>query len=229
MDRSTKLENILVLAKLLTKGARHGYIDITTATLGNEIRKSQQASSNILLELERLRYIERSRVAHGQKIRVTKEGFSEVRKLSLMLNNAVNLRKHVLYFEGRVVSGVGEGAYYMSLEGYRKQFEKKIGYIPFLGTLNLEIADDLSIENRENLESHNYCFINGFSDPNRSYGWVKCYPVIINDNEKIQSHLLILERTHHAKDMLELISPLNLKHTLSIRNGDHVNIKIKNT
>jgi riboflavin kinase len=229
LDRSTKLENVLVLAKLLTKGARHGFIDITTATLGNEIRKSQQASSNILLELERLRFIERSRAAHGQKVRVTKEGFSEVRKLSLMLNNAVNLRKQVLYFEGRVVSGVGEGAYYMSLEGYRKQFEKKIGYIPFLGTLNLEIADDLSIENRENLESQNYYFINGFSDPNRSYGWVKCYPVIINDNEKIQSHLLILERTHHAKDMLELISPLNLKHTLSIRNGDYVNIKIKNT
>jgi riboflavin kinase len=190
--------------------------------------KSQQASSNILLELERMRFIERSRVAHGYKIRVTKEGFSEVKRLSLVLNSAVNLFNQELCFEGRVVSGVGEGAYYMSLEGYRKQFEKKIGYIPFLGTLNLEISDDLSIENRENLESRNCYFINGFSDPNRSYGWVKCYPAIINNNKKIKSHLLILERTHHAKNMLELISPINLKRVLSIRNGDYVDFKIKN-
>ena len=227
MGRPTKLEYIVVLAKLLTKGALYGFIDITTTTLGNEIMKSQQASSNILLELERMRYIERSRVAHGHKIRVTKEGFSEVKKLSLVLNNAVNLCNQVLCFEGRVVSGVGEGAYYMSLEGYRKQFEKKIGYIPFLGTLNLEISDHLSLENRENLESRNYYFINGFSDPNRSYGWVKCYPVMLNDNKKIKSHLLILERTHHAKNMLELISPLNLKRVLNIRNGDYINVKIK--
>ena len=35
-------------------------------------------------------------------------------------------------------------------------------------------------------------------DSDRTYGWVKCYPVIINGNKNIQSDLLILERTHHG-------------------------------
>ena len=105
---------------------------------------------------------------------------------------------------------MGEGKYYMSLEGYRKQFKKKLGISHSRSTLNIRIVDHLSLENRK-IENFRFHFIDGFSDSERTYGWVKCYPVIINGNENIQSDLLILERTHHDNDMLEIIAPVNIK------------------
>ncbi|HXW11749.1 MAG TPA: DUF120 domain-containing protein, partial [Nitrososphaeraceae archaeon] len=61
----------------------------------------------------------------------------------------------------------------------------------------------------------------------RTYGWVKCYPVIINGNEKIRSDLLILERTHHDNNMLEIIAPVNIKKVLNLKNGDNVKVTLK--
>jgi riboflavin kinase len=126
-----------------------------------------------------------------------------------------------------LVSGMGEGKYYMSLGGYKKQFEKKIGYIPYPGTLNIRLVDRLSLENREKIESFRYQFIDGFSDSKRTYGWVKCYPAIINGNDNIRSDLLLLERTHHDKNMLEIIAPVNIKQALQLKNGDNVKITLE--
>ena len=46
---------------------------------------------------------------------------------------------------------------------------------------------------------------------NELTGGLNVIPVIINGNENIQSDLLILERTHHDNDMLEIIAPVNIK------------------
>jgi riboflavin kinase len=142
---------------------------------------------------------------------------------------AVYTSPGIIHFNGILVSGMGEGKYYMSLEGYRKQFEKKIGYIPYPGTLNIKIIDSLSLENREKIECFRCQFIDGFSDSERTYGWVKCYPTTLNGNENIQSDLLILERTHHDKNMLEIIAPVNIKQVLHLKNGDNVKVTLQNS
>jgi riboflavin kinase len=89
------------------------------------------------------------------------------------------------------------------------------------------MVDPISLENREKIESFRFHFIDGFKDSERTYGWVKCYPVIINGNENIQSDLLILERTHHDNDMLEIIAPLNIKQMLHLKNGDDVKVTLQ--
>ncbi len=166
-----KSEYIIILAKLLVKGAKDNFIEFTSTDIGIEINKSQQAASKVILELEELKYVERIKKGHGYMIRVTNEGLSSVKKMSDFLDMAINLSPGNVHFNGILVSGMGEGKYYMSLEGYRKQFEKKIGYVPYPGTLNIRIVDPLSLENRVKIEGFGYQFIDGFSDSKRTYGW----------------------------------------------------------
>lgn len=224
-----KSEYVITLAKLLFKGAKDNFIEFTSTDIGIEINKSQQAASKIILALQELKYVERVKKGHSYLIRVTDEGFSIVKKMSEFLYMALNSSPGNVTLSGALVSGMGEGKYYMSLDGYRKQFKKKIGYIPFPGTLNIRILDPLSLENRQKIESFSYHFVDGFSDAKRTYGWVKCYPVIINGNEKISSDLLILERTHYDNNMLEIIAPVNIKKVLDLKNGDNVEVTLKSS
>jgi riboflavin kinase, archaea type len=223
-----KYEYVLTLAKLLLKGAKDNFIKFTSTDIGIEINKSQQAASKIILDLQELKYVERVKKGHSYLIRVTEEGLESVKKMSDFFNMALYSLPENINFNGVLVSGMGEGKYYMSLEGYREQFVRRIGYIPFPGTLNIKLIDSLSLENRAKIESFRYQLIDGFHDSERTYGWVKCYPVIINGNKNIRSDLLILERTHHDKNMLEIISPANIKKVLRLKNGNNVKVTMQN-
>jgi riboflavin kinase len=225
--RHIKLEYIVTLAKLLTKGAGREFIEATSTSIATEINKSQQAASKIILDLENLNFIERVKKGHGYRIHVTDEGLMAVKDVSSMLMTAVDFSTKSMMIEGTIVSGVGEGGYYMALDGYRKQFRTKLGYIPYPGTLNVKISGNPSIRNREKIEYMPYIFIKGFSDLKRTYGWVKCFPAIINDNSAIQAHLLLLERTHYDKTMVEMIAPEYLKGILRLANGDGIKILVR--
>lgn len=224
--RQIKLEYIVTLAKLLTKGAGREFIEATSTSIATEINKSQQAASKIILELENLNFIERVKKGHGFRIHVTDEGVMAVRDVSSMLMTAVD-SSNSMTIEGTIVSGVGEGGYYMALDGYRKQFRTKLGYIPYPGTLNVKISGNASKGNRERIEHIPYIFIKGFSDVKRTYGWVKCFPAIINNNSAIPAHLLLLERTHYDKSMVEMISPEYLKGVHGLANGDGIKILVR--
>ena len=224
--RQIKLEYIVTLAKLLTKGAGREFIEATSTSIATEINKSQQAASKIILELENLNFIERVKKGHGFRIHVTDEGVMAVRDVSSMLMTAVD-SSNSMTIEGTIVSGVGEGGYYMALDGYRKQFRTKLGYIPYPGTLNVKISGNTSKGNRERIEHIPYIFIKGFSDVKRTYGWVKCFPAIINNYSAIPAHLLLLERTHYDKSMVEMISPEYLKGVHGLANGDGIKILVR--
>jgi riboflavin kinase len=224
-----KPEYVIAVAKLMMKGAGEDYINATSSSIATEIHKSQQAASEIIIGLENQNLIERIKSGHGYRIRVTETGIQAVRDLSAMLFSAINYSKIRVVIEGTVVSGIGEGAYYMALEGYRKQFAAKLGYFPYPGTLNVKLTLNSSIRFRERIDHFTYVLINGYSDTKRTYGWVKCYPVSINDNTNIHAHLLALERTHHDDTLVEIISPTCLKEKLRLGTGDNVKITILNS
>ncbi|MCI0565008.1 MAG: DUF120 domain-containing protein, partial [Nitrososphaera sp.] len=126
-----KLQHILTIVELLSKGARYNFVEVTTSDLGKRIGRSQQAASKHMLELENSGYVER--VKRGQKfaVRVTAKGYAEIQNLFSSLRSSLESSPSTINFEGNVVSGMGEGAYYMSLEGYRRQFKHKLGYEPY--------------------------------------------------------------------------------------------------
>ncbi|MBC8503160.1 MAG: riboflavin kinase, partial [Nitrosopumilus sp.] len=46
-----KIQHLLTLSYLLSKGAKYNYVTLTSSSLGKNIHKSQQAASKHLLEL----------------------------------------------------------------------------------------------------------------------------------------------------------------------------------
>lgn len=141
-----KIQHILTLAELFTKGARYNFVPITTSSLGKSIRKSQQAASKHLMELEANGYVERLRSGQKVSVRITTKGHAEMIKIFSVLKSSLESIPAYLEFKGTISSGMGEGAYYMSMKGYTKQFKTKLGYVPFPGTLNVKLKDKESIE-----------------------------------------------------------------------------------
>ena len=222
-----KLQHILTIVELLSKGARHNFVEVTTTELGKNIGRSQQAASKHLLDLENSGYIERAKKGQKFAVKVTDKGYSEIQGLFSSLRAALESTPAAIDFEGKVVSGMGEGAYYMSLEGYRKQFKEKLGYEPYAGTLNIRLIDQIFMNARRELGKHPSIFINGFSDGTRTYGWVKCYRAVINDGRVNNAAVLVLERTHYDDSMLEVISPESIKQATGMKNGDRVKVQVQ--
>jgi riboflavin kinase len=220
-----KLQHILTMVQLLAKGARHNFVEVTTSDLGKNIGRSQQAASKHLLDLENSGYVER--VRRGQKfaVRITDKGYSEIQGLYASLKSSIESAPSAIDFEGDVVSGMGEGAYYMSLEGYKKQFREKLGYEPYPGTLNVRLVDQLFMNARRELGRYPSVFIEGFSDGTRTYGWVKCYRATINGSA-VDAAVLVLERTHYDDSMLEVIAPVSLKDAAGVKEGDRIRVRV---
>jgi riboflavin kinase, archaea type len=219
-----KLQQLLTLAELFAKGARYNFIPVTTSSLGNSIHKSQQAASKHLLELEAHGYIERLRTGTKVSVRITTKGHAEMSKIFSILKSSLETSPKHIDFTGTIISGMGEGAYYMSMKGYTKQFKSKLGYVPFPGTLNVKLKDKEFIEAKRSLDVFPAIVVDGFSDGKRTYGWVKCYPAKINNVTDVA--LILLERTHHDDSIIELISKECIKKSTKLSIGSNITIRV---
>ncbi len=220
-----KIQHILTLAYLLAKGARHNFVKVTTSNVGKSIGKSQQSASKHLLDLEDRQFIERTIDGRNISIKITSKGYSEMIKLLSVLQQSMDFQPSDVILKGQLVSGMGEGAYYISLQGYTEQFRSKIGYVPYPGTLNVRLdrnADRDAIKQLETLEG---ITIDGFADGRRTFGWVKCFSCMVNDS--IKCHLIIPERTHHDDSIVELISDVCIRDTCNIKDGSNVFINMQ--
>ena len=219
-----KIQHIITLAELLSKGARHNFVQITTSSLGRSIKKSQQAASKHILELENGGFIDRVMTGRQLSVKITQKGYSELVKLHSILGCSFDSSPSHLELDGLVISGLGEGAYYMSLNGYTKQFKVKIGYIPFPGTLNVKLNQLQATQIIQQIDDLDSVIIDPFSDGKRRYGWVKCFHATLNGS--IKCELIRLERTHHDNSVIELVSKDNLRKSARLKTGSKVTIKI---
>ncbi|MDI1495917.1 MAG: Riboflavin kinase [Cenarchaeum symbiont of Oopsacas minuta] len=217
--------HLLSLAHLLSMGAGSNFVRVTTESLGKAIGRSQQAASTHLAKLEDVGYVERTIRGGKTYVMVTKKGATKVRQISATISKSLapkNNSGRILW--GKMSSGIGEGAYYMSLEGYVEQFRKKIGYVPYPGTLNVKLDDRSSMATLDMVTSEESdALIDGFSDGKRTYGWVKCYECILGGKK---CHLIRLERTHHDDGLVEVISKMNLRRACKLYDGSMVEILI---
>ena len=220
-----KIQHILTLSYLLSKGAKYNYVSVTTSSLGKNIKKSQQAASKHLLELEQNQFIERIINGRNISVKITPKGFNEIVKLSTILRKSLDSSPSHVELKGTLVSGMGEGAYYMGLKGYTQQFKSKIGYVPFPGTLNVRLDKKIHQEAIKQFETLNGVKIKSFSDGKRTYGWVKCFSAKLNNS--VDCELIILERTHHDDSIIELISKSCLRKTAKLKDGSKILIKIQ--
>jgi len=214
---------LLTLFRLAELGAYPSEVMITTAELARSLNISQQTASRHLIELQTLGLIRRTRVARGEVIKVTVKGSEELNRMHLRLKAIFEPKIKEIVLEGVLFSGIGEGAWYVSQAGYRRQFVEKLGFEPFPGTLNVRLTHEYDDE-RKRLETLPPIQIEGFRDGMRTFGPVKCYKATINDTE--YGALISAVRTHYPADVIELIAPSDLRAKLGLKDGDIVKARI---
>jgi riboflavin kinase len=126
-----------------------------------------------------------------------------------------------MILSGRVVTGVGEGSYYMSQTHYVKQFEKEAGFVPYPGTLDIKLDRD-SIALKEVIARLPSKEVPGFKTKERAFGPVRFFPAKLK-NLKVA---LILPLRSHYTDTIELIAPQNLREALGLKDGDLVHVEV---
>jgi riboflavin kinase len=210
------------LYTLMKLGASHTAIKISTTQLSDEIGGSQQSASRHLQLLENEGLLERNITSEGSKIKITGQGLVELEIVLKELKwHLEGKEAQTIEFEGEVVSGLFEGAYYISKEGYRRQIVEKLGFEPFPGTLNVRMGEE-SYDKRRRLERGEYIKLEGFKDGERSFGAAHCFPCLIND--EIEGALIVAERSIHDYGVMEIISPYYLRRKLELADGDKVKV-----
>jgi len=122
---------------------------------------------------------------------------------------------------GKIVSGVKQGAFFTQLDWVQEQCLEKLGFKPFPGTLNLEIAiENMAIIGALQAQA-------GFElvPPDSNYCSGLVYPITV---EGISGAIVApaADVRVHAKNIIEVISRLGLKDALGVEDGDWVTVTI---
>jgi riboflavin kinase len=123
---------------------------------------------------------------------------------------------------GKIVSGAKQGAFFTHLGWVQEQCLQKLGFKPFPGTLNIEIAHEnlaiieaLQVQASIELVPPDSTFCSGF-----------VFPIIV---EGISGAMVAPAEDVrvHAKNIIEIISPFGLKDALGVEDGDWVTLTIE--
>lgn len=208
------------LFEIALMGGCEGAVDVSSTQLASRLKVSQQTAARRLKQLEKEGLIVREISTKGQNVRVTDEGVRRLFEVYVGLKRIFEEKVKTIRIRGEVFSGMKEGRYYMSVEGYRKRFEEKLGFTPYPGTLNLKLKSYHDMQARKLLEAYPGIVIEEFEEGGRTFGRVKCFKALIED--RIEGSVLLINRTHYGEDVIEVISPVFLREALNIKDGDNV-------
>ncbi len=218
-------KHFFTLYKLAEMGARSRTIKVSTEYLSEKMGVSQQTASRNLIELDKKAWIKRTITPEGCLIKITETGVAELKKLYSNLRLIMEAAyPPSVTLEGVLFTGLGEGAYYVTRDEYRKQFMEKLGFDPYPGTLNLKLTSEYDKKARSELETYPGIEIEGFKDESRTFGNVKCYPVVINN--KMKGAVIFALRSHYNSSVLEIIAPTYLRSQLKLKDGHKVKVEV---
>ena len=208
------------LKELALLGAIKNRIEISSHELAKQLDTSQQTASRYLVELDKKGMITRELGIKKQLILITNSGESVIQEEHLQYQQIFELTDRVI-FKGKVISGLGEGRYYTEQNGYVEQFKNKLGFVPYPGTLNVEI-EYIERNKLRLLKDHRAIIIEEFKTKNRTFGGVRCFRAKI---EGVDGAIVLPLRSHYS-NVLELISSEFLRDELNLKDGDSIKIMI---
>jgi riboflavin kinase len=215
-------EDLQCLKEIALKGGLKGPVWVSSQSLGGALGTSPQTASRRLQSLERHQLLSRSVNPDGQYVTVTKSGEEILRHEYSDYCRVFGNGREEFILQGIVISGLGEGRYYMSLGPYVQQFAEKIGFAPYPGTLNIRLEAS-SLQVRKRLDQLEWVQIKGFSAEGRTFGDARCLPCRIDG---IPCGIVIPGRTHYPDDVLELIAPVSLRESLRVKDMDEVKVEV---
>ncbi len=212
--------DILSLKKLALLGAHKKPVELSSVEFASHIDSSPQTAARKLKSLEDENLISRQILHDGQLVTITSSGIAALQKELNDYREIFSGNGSKKFLSGKVITGLGEGQYYISLDGYRTQFIEKLGFDPYPGTLNIKL-DAPSIKIRKGISTG--IRISGFTSENRTFGSGSCFGIRIAD---VQGAVIVPERTHYPEDIIEIIAPVNLRKHLALSDGSNIEVEV---
>ncbi len=221
VSRRGRAEELRILKVLALAGADRESIEIASGEVGRRIGGSQQAADRHLVALEKRGEIMRTLQGRHPRVAITPQGMDALRAEYVGFRRIFEGPSR-LRFQGTVVSGLGEGRYYLSQPGYSSQFPPHVGYTPFPGTLNVRLDRD-TLRRVAVIRHWTGIRIDGFQDGGRTFGGATCYPAQLKGRA---AHLIRPDRTHY-EDVVEFIAPVSLRETLDLKDQTIVDVELE--
>jgi riboflavin kinase, archaea type len=122
-------------------------------------------------------------------------------------------------FEGTVFSGEGRGKKYVALPWFKGQVEEKLGFSPYLGTLNLRLTGK-NAEKRSLLETADGMVVK----PQAGY-----YSGILfrGTIDALECAVVIPIMPNYPNYLLEVIAPVYLREKLKLVDGSLVEVSVE--
>lgn len=220
MAQDTDDKLVLALRKIALLGGMHDYVSISSRELGDMLRVSQQSASKRILEMLNEGWISRDLGARKQRIKLTERGIEALRQEYSEYQRIFEPRDHLI-IKGSVVTGMGEGQYYVTQEGYQEQFLHRLGFRPFEGTLNVRVAIT-DLYKLDIIRRGVGILVHGFERNGRTFGDVVCHRATI---QNLECAVVVPSRSHY-EDIIEVLCKFHLRRTLSLKDGDQVEVRI---
>jgi len=216
--RGTELE---ILKLVATLGARHAPVALTSREIGHRVGVSQQSADRYLVRLESAGLLVRQLSARRQRLSLSPKA------IRLLQGEYEAYRRifegpRTVRFEGTIQSGLGEGRYYLSQPGYLLQFSERLGYTPYLGTLNVGVPPEARAR-VQTISEWSGRRIDGFQASGRTFGGATCYRARLAGRA---CHAIVPDRTHH-EGVVEFIAAERLRDALAVKDGDLVPVEIE--
>lgn len=211
------LADLEALKNLALLGASRESISLSSSKLALILETSTQTAARRLCNLEEDGYLVRRLFSDGQEVRITEKGIIRLKE-ELNDYQIIFEDTYARIIKGKVTSGMGEGQYYTTLDGYMDQFSEKLGFIPYAGTLNLRTSEPFAWSTIDAIK------IEGFKDERRTYGGCHCYPAEVGG---VEAAVVRPERSSYPSHLLEIIAPRSLRRYLNLSDGDEVEVVLR--
>ena len=123
---------------------------------------------------------------------------------------------------GKIVSGVKKGAFFTQLDWVLEQCQKKLGFKPYPGTLNLEIEAETipivaALRQGQGIE---------LVPPDAGFCSAHVYPVSVMG---VSAAIVAPAQdvSAHGQNIIEIMAPISLKEALDVDDGDEIMITLK--
>ncbi len=217
------MNQLYILLELAKVGCNSKSCRVSSNQIAERVGCSQQTASRWLKRLSEQGHIEKEAGPSGQTIKLTPKGVKWLRSIEHEINSAFEDVSDKVVLEGEIVSGFGEGSYYIGLDEYQRQFKEKLGFNPYPGTLDVKLDSD-SLRYRRRLEMAEGIKVEGFSTEERDYGDVKCFPAKIKEED---AAIVMPYRTSHEERVIEMISEVNFREKYGLEDGELVEVEVE--
>ena len=121
---------------------------------------------------------------------------------------------------GVVTSGLGQGAYFMSLPWVRDAVRRLIGFTPYPGTLNVRLDADMIGIWRRTRDGHSIVLAPPPSEPCGA----RLLPVVVAPD--VEAAVIVPDVTRYGEDLLELIAAVHLRSRLGLHDESRVTLRL---